>query len=718
MDGEDAAGGGAGGGDADRTDAGLPAQPAAAQAARSGVVNAAADDGEPGAPGGEQAPDPQTDAAVPGTGGTEVDVAGVGADGGDPALAAPAGGDADLGTAGDAGAGGGAPAEHGAVSGEEDAADASDAGEQSPGDTDAEVPLDRTRTPNFYTEFRHTLGARGGTEAEAEPVPVQVQTAEDGSAGGGTPGRGELEHTGLSIDVGDADLSGEQGTGHSQEAASPEAAERERLMTALEHEALEEEREARETEAQILAFADSASPASTAPPAAPAFAEASVPGTTTMLSSFLLRGVGAVETVAAWLPADGCDPAALLAGPGASAADESLADASVIEDEILQAAMRWVSVGMASVGVAGPRAQRPSTRHSQDPQPGVTQRLVDVPADGEQEEDARAPEFVTQYAYSPEDEAAAQEVLEQLHHLLASPPGAEAAALDGADRSQEEGGAGRATGGVADTRASTAHAAAEGLLQEQPARVRHAVAASLSRDGTGVQVVEWLRGRAAVVLQLAYRCHRSRRMLATHAARRHGNAEIDFDRMARRLIEDLETEDATEELADMISHAVSVLAQLPDELAQQVRRVVRESPAPLAATIRSRAAIAVRSRAPRLLQCLFLSPATRLCCARSCVHTRRMCRHKLGGLPQWAAVEAGVLTAARARALARTQLRVVVPQGTRNTTRGPRLPDTRTCRVWRCDCWHPRCALRPGAQCGQGRGSCCRRRRGHGPRVG
>jgi hypothetical protein len=345
-------------------------------------------------------------------------------------------------------------------------------------------------TPQFYTEFRHTLGGRGGTDAEW-----------------------------LSNDICDADLSGEQETGLSEAAASPEAAERERLMTALEEEAQEEEREARETEAQILAFADCASPVGTASPA-PALAEAASPGIVLASLKVQLDGVGA--------------------------------------------------------------------------------------------------EFVTQYAYSPEDEAAAQEMLAQLRSLLGGDPGAKAASVG--DGGARDGGRGGAAG---------AHAAAEELLQTQPARVRRSMAASLSRDATGEQVVEWLRRRAATELQLAYRCHRSRQMLATCQARRQGNTVVDFDRMARRLIEDLEAEDGTEYLADSIAHAVSVLTQLPEELALLVRHVGRECPAPLAATIRLLAATTIRLRA-RTLALRVLVQEMRLL-VRICVDTQRRRRQKLRG---------------------------------------------------------------------------------------
>jgi hypothetical protein len=382
---------------------------------------------------------------------------------------------------------GGVAAEQGELSGEDDAPDASDGQPFSAG---SEARLHGTRTPQFYTEFRHTLGGLGGTNAEW-----------------------------LSIDMGDADLSGEQETGLSEAAASPEAAERERLMTALEEEAQEEEREARETEAQVLAFADSASPLGTASPA-PALAESASPGIALASLKLELDGVGA--------------------------------------------------------------------------------------------------EFVTQYAYSPEDEAAAQEVLARLHSLLGGDPGAKARS-DG-DGGARDGGRGSAAG---------AHAAAEELLQTQPARVHRAMAASLLRDATGEQVVEWLRGRAATVLQLAYRCHRSRHMLATCEARRQGNTVIDFDRMARRLMEDLEAEEGTEYLADSIAHAVSVLTQLPEELALQVRHVVRESPAPLAATIRLLAATTIRLCARTLALRVFVPGEAML--VRIRVDTQRRRRQKLRG---------------------------------------------------------------------------------------
>ena len=66
---------------------------------------------------------------------------------------------------------------------------------------------------------------------------------------------------------------------------------------------------------------------------------------------------------------------------------------------------------------------------------------------------------------------------------------------------------------------------------------------------------------AALVLQSAFRCHRSRRMRATHAARRAGNVHIDFERMASRLIQDLTSEDvqSPEDVLDLILHGIDAL---------------------------------------------------------------------------------------------------------------------------------------------------------------
>jgi hypothetical protein len=427
--------------------------------------------------------------------------------------------EAGAGEAGDAtpgeGEDGGVAAEQGEVSGDDDAPDASGGQQFSAGDQGAEARLHGTGTPQFYTEFRHTLGGHGGTDAEW-----------------------------LSIDVGDAELSGEHETGLLEAAASPEAAERERLMTALEEEAQEEEREARETEAQILAFADSASPVGTAS-LAPALAE-----------SASLDGVGT--------------------------------------------------------------------------------------------------ELVAQYAYSTEDEKAAQEVLAQLHSLLGGDP--EATTASDGEGGARNGGRGGAAG---------AHAAAEELFRTQPACVRRAMEASLSRDDTGEQVVEWLRGHAATVLQLAYRCHRSRHLLATFQARRWGNTVIDFDRMARRLIEDLEAEDGTEYLADSVSHAVSVLSQLPEELALQVRRVVRESPAPLAATFRLLAATTIRLRGQALaLRVLCLAMRLQ---ARVCVDTQRLRRQKLRGFPRLRGFQ-GAAACSHARTLSYTHMHMHMHRHTHTQT--------------------------------------------------
>ena len=71
-----------------------------------------------------------------------------------------------------------------------------------------------------------------------------------------------------------------------------------------------------------------------------------------------------------------------------------------------------------------------------------------------------------------------------------------------------------------------------------------------------------MRLRSALVLQLAYRCHRSRCARAVHAERRESNARIDYPRMARRLMEDLESEEDPDDLFEFISHTVGVLAQV------------------------------------------------------------------------------------------------------------------------------------------------------------
>ena len=66
---------------------------------------------------------------------------------------------------------------------------------------------------------------------------------------------------------------------------------------------------------------------------------------------------------------------------------------------------------------------------------------------------------------------------------------------------------------------------------------------------------------AALVLQSAFRCHRSRRMHATHAARRAGNVHIDFERMASRLIQDLTSEDvqSPDDVLELILHGIDAL---------------------------------------------------------------------------------------------------------------------------------------------------------------
>ena len=336
-------------------------------------------------------------------------------------------------------------------------------------------------------------------------------------------------------------------------------------MTALENEAEREEEEERATEAQILAFADTTSLAG----------ETTRPVTVAAGEGHQLelemdkQSPGVVERIGAWLPAS----LSLAALSMSSAGDDD--EAIMIEDEILLAALRWIP----SREVASTSAHHLlQIRQPQQTPPGSTPaQAADESIESDMNTtqttsslaDEREPGFLTQYAYSGEEESAAQQVADDLETLLAD------------SRAEGSSTAGGST-------------AAEELLLTQTVRVRHAVAASIAGGSTGVQVMEWMRGRSALVLQLAYRCHRSRRMVNVHASRRRDNAEVDYERMARRLIEDLQSDEDPEDLFEFMSHAVSVLSQLPAQLAAQVREVVRESHSPLPATIRSQAAQTIR----------------------------------------------------------------------------------------------------------------------------
>lgn len=341
-----------------------------------------------------------------------------------------------------------------------------------------------------------------------------------------------------------------------QQVSSPEAAEL--LMTALEKEAEREEEEERATEAQILEFADTTSPAGeTTRPATVAAGEG---------QQLEMDGRGVVERMATWLPASFTLSPLSLASAGN--------DDVMIEDEILLAALRWIPFEEVS-----PSAPAPHLFQTGQPQQ-TTPGSVPAQAAGESIEsdvktlqaasslaDSREPGFLTQCAYSSEEEEEARQVADVLETLLAD---------SGAEERSDGAGS----------------AAAEELLLTQTVRVRHAVAASIAGGSTGGQVVEWMRARSALVLQLAYRCHRSRRVLNVYASRRRDNAEVDYERMARRLIEDLHED--PEDLFEFLSHTVSVFSQLPAHLASQVREVVRESHSPIPVTIRTQAAQTIR----------------------------------------------------------------------------------------------------------------------------
>jgi hypothetical protein len=99
--------------------------------------------------------------------------------------------------------------------------------------------------------------------------------------------------------------------------------------------------------------------------------------------------------------------------------------------------------------------------------------------------------------------------------------------------------------------------------------------------------------RSAHVLQMAYRCHLSRRVQTTQASRRHGNAQGDFSRMAHALMADLVDQECQEDVHEAVSHAVAVLLVLPLDMRRQVCNVMRQSTAPLAVALQRRAADAI-----------------------------------------------------------------------------------------------------------------------------
>jgi hypothetical protein len=99
--------------------------------------------------------------------------------------------------------------------------------------------------------------------------------------------------------------------------------------------------------------------------------------------------------------------------------------------------------------------------------------------------------------------------------------------------------------------------------------------------------------RSAHVLQMAYRCHLSRRVHTTQASRRHGNAQGDFSRMAHALMADLVDQECQEDVHEAVSHAVAVVLVLPLDMRRQVCNVMRQSTAPLAVALQRRAADAI-----------------------------------------------------------------------------------------------------------------------------
>ena len=369
--------------------------------------------------------------------------------------------------------------------------------------------------------------------------------------------------------------------------SSPEAAEL--LISALEEEADRDAQAEMELEAQILEYADSVIPARAAP-----------------------GGASMLDRAAAWLPGPG---SALSPTPSNVMApiDE---DTRTIEDELVQAAVRWILLDAIPSPISRPQS--------------VVGGLAPThPADSARvaagvEEEPLAPQFVTEHAdHREEDVAAARRVLADVERLLGD-----------ATACVTEAGAGRAT--ATDAIDPTAAGKAEGLLQAQTAAVRRefssTLASAMIEGNASEPVAAWARARAALVLQLAVRCHRSRRMRMTLAMRRAGNERVDFERMACRLIEDLNVDERPDddEVYALIAHCMGVLRQLPEELARQVQAVVRESPAPIPATIRTHAVntigyamvllcsiLRLGSRTPSLVLSMRVAMAV-LACTRRC----------------------------------------------------------------------------------------------------
>ena len=474
----------------------------------------------------------------------------------------------------------------------EDGKDAQEAAEQDSLDiggvddgsaeVDAEPEIDlsltRTRTPQFHTEYQYSTSTLDSTAGAVIAGAVNAQLLH-------SP-REALHDTvsRMSIDVGDGVEEMAQG---GMQMSSPEAAEA--LMNTLEEEAARIEEADRQTEAQILADASSASPSAHIPASAPA-------DSSELPFPLPLAEGGAVDVVTAWLPAAASSLERVPSIGEPVTDDDNAAASRIIEDEILQAALRWLPL-TACVPTAA--SQRLPTTTELQPVP-----FCSAPQQGESEADSvpalessREPQFFTEYTYSTEEVAAADRLRVGIQALIDDAV-SNSVADHGVDRPDLAAAAG-------------ADAGAEALLQAETARVRHHLMASLARDeSTDGQVVRWARGRSALVLQQAYRGHRSRRLLAGRAARRLGNEQVDYAHMSERLLHDLEADDDPEDLFEFIAHAVSVLRQLPHELAVGVRTLLRESPAPVPSTIRIHAADSIRCpRFPPSLHLYFPHPS-------------------------------------------------------------------------------------------------------------
>jgi len=267
------------------------------------------------------------------------------------------------------------------------------------------------------------------------------------------------------------------------QASSPEAAER--LMTALEEEAEAADRDAHETETQILQFADSTSCPS------PRTAQDFLVASTGVGSRLVLRRSGEVERVMAWLSTLSASLAA-RENRGANGEDED--DALMIENEIVRAAMRWMSldaVGMSSSRSAPQPLPSERSRLERPAEPVQrVQTLQEIPTTATSG-DAATPRFFTAYAYSGEEEETARQVLSALQVLLVAPDdvGDES---HGVVESAEGPGNRVEVGGGGGGQMLQTNASADKLLQTQTVQVRQVMAALLMLESVDGQVWVWV----------------------------------------------------------------------------------------------------------------------------------------------------------------------------------------------------------------------------------